>query len=230
MIRFEVEDRVGEIIIDRTSAANAFTADMVRQLTVSLHNAAASADILTLSAEGADFTVGRDREEPKTGSPFDAFSAVGALNEAIGAYPGIIIAVVRGRAFGLGVGLVARSDIAMAAVDAQFMLDEVKLGIPPMFVMAGIVDRLPAKQALDVVLSSREFGADEALQMGLVSRIAPAGQLDAAAGALVETLRGRDRSVILACKRYWRAVAAMPAEARAAFAVVEQTKFAMGKH
>jgi enoyl-CoA hydratase/carnithine racemase len=230
MIRFEVEDRVGEIIIDRTSAANAFTADMVRQLTVSLNDAAASADILTLSAEGADFTVGRDREEPKTGSPFEAFGAISALNEAICAYPGIIIAVVRGRAFGLGVGLVARCDIAMAAVDAQFMLDEVKLGIPPMFVMEGIVDRLPAKQALDIVLSSREFGADEALQMGLVSRIAPAGQLDAAAAALVETLRGRDRSVILACKRYWRAVAAMPADARAAFALVEQTKFAMGKH
>jgi enoyl-CoA hydratase/carnithine racemase len=138
--------------------------------------------------------------------------------------------VVRGRAFGLGVGLVMRSDLAIAASDAQFALDEVKLGIPPMFIMEEIVDHLPSKRALDIILTSREFGADEALQIGLLSRVVPAEQLEAAAEDLVETLRGRDHSIILACKRYLRTVAKMPADARAAYALVEQTQFAMSKH
>jgi len=230
MISFKVEDRVGHIVIARATAANAFTGDMVRQLHAALRSAADSTDIVTLTGEGADFTVGRDRHEPKAGSPFDAFSHISALNKAIAAYPGILIAVVRGRAFGLGVGLVMRSDLAIAAGDAQFSLDEVKLGIPPMFIMEEIVDHLPSKHALDVILTSREFGADEALRIGLLSRVVPGEQLEAASATLVETLLGRDRSVIRTCKRYLRTVAEMPAEARAAYALIEQTQFALGKH
>jgi enoyl-CoA hydratase/carnithine racemase len=230
MIKFRVQDRVGTIVIERAAAANAFTGEMVGQLRIALENARESADIVTLIGEGVDFSVGRDRVEPKTGSPFDAFGKISALNKVIAAYPGILIAVVRGRAFGLGVGLVMRSDLAIAAADARFALDEVKLGIPPMFIMEEIIEHLPSKRALDVVLTSREFGADEALDMGLVSRIVTGEQLEAAAGELVETLRGRDRSVILACKRYWRAAAKMPADARAAYALVEQTQFAQSRH
>jgi enoyl-CoA hydratase/carnithine racemase len=230
MINFKVEDRVGRIVIDRPSAANAFTGEMVRQLQASLRSAAERTDIVILTGEGSDFTIGRDRHEPKTGSPFDAFSNISALNKAIAAYPGIVVAVVRGRAFGLGVGLVMRSDLAIAASDAHFALDEVKLGIPPMFIMEEIVDHLPSKRALDIILTSREFGANEALQIGLLSRVVPAEQLEVAAEDLVETLRGRDHSIILACKRYFRTVAKMPADARAAYALVEQTQFAMSKH
>jgi hypothetical protein len=43
-------------------------------------------------------------------------------------------------------------------------------------------------------------------------------------------VRGRDRDVVFACKRYLRAVRAMPRDARSAFALVEQTQFAAGKH
>jgi enoyl-CoA hydratase/carnithine racemase len=70
----------------------------------------------------------------------------------------------------LGFGLIMRSDIAIAAANTRFALDEVKLGIPPMFIMEQILEHLPAKRALDFILTGREFGADEALQIGLVSR------------------------------------------------------------
>lgn len=230
MINLTVTDRVGTIVIARASAGNAFTAAMVRQLHDALVEAAGSADIVTLMGEGSDFTLGRDREEPKSGSPFDAFSQISALNRVMADYPGILIVGARGRALGLGVGLIMRSDIAIAADNAQFALDEVRLGIPPMFIMEGIVDHLTPKRALDIVLSSREFGAGEALEMGLLSRVVPQSELDASVEKFVDTLRGRDRSVVLACKRYLRAVRKLPAEARSAFALVEQAQFAMSKH
>lgn len=185
---------------------------------------------MTLTGDGVDFTVGRDRQEPRTEAPFDAFLGIGELNKIIAAYPGILIAAIRGRAFGLGVGLVMRSDLALAADDARFALDEVKLGFPPMFIMEEIIEHLPPKNALDIVLSGREFGAGEALNMGLVSRIVPTSQLDAATRELARALHERDRRVILACKRYFRAAGGMPAEARSAFALVEQTKFALSNH
>jgi enoyl-CoA hydratase len=227
MIRFKADDRVSEIVIDRPSAGNAMTAEMARQLADALRDAAAKCDVLVIKGAGADFTTGRDRHEPKSGSPFDAFRTVSALNKALAAFPGIVLASVRGRAHGLGVGLVMRSDIAIASDSSEFGLDEVAHGIPPMFIMEEIVEHLPSKTAFDIVLSGRSFGANEALQMGLVSRVVPDRDLDKTVGDLVRTLLSRDRNVVLACKRYMRAVRQLPADARPAFALVEQTEFTL---
>jgi enoyl-CoA hydratase/carnithine racemase len=228
MLNFNVEDRVGTIVIERASAGNAFTEAMVRQLGEIIRRAAEEADIVTLSGAGADFTIGRDRGEPKSGSPFDAFRNISALNKAIAEFPGLLITGVRGRAFGLGFGLIMRSDIAIAAANTRFALDEVKLGIPPMFIMEQILEHLPAKRALDFILTGREFGADDALQIGLISRVVGPDDLDGRMGEFVATLRSRGRRVVLACKRYLRAVGKMPPEARSAYALVEQTQFTMG--
>jgi enoyl-CoA hydratase/carnithine racemase len=230
MIALELKDRIARILIDRPSEGNAFTGDMVRRLRDALTGVAGAADIVTLTGAGVDFTVGRDRNEPRTGAPFDAFSAISELNEAIAAYPGVFVTVARGRVHGLGVGLILRSDIAFASEDATFALDEVKHGIPPMFIMERILDHLPAKGAMDIILSGREFPATEALQMGLLSRVVPAQQLESAANLFVDALSRSNREVVLACKRYLRATSSMPAESRAAFALVEQTRFAQRKH
>jgi enoyl-CoA hydratase/carnithine racemase len=103
----------------------------------------------------------------------------------------------------------------------------VKLGIPPMLIMEQILEHLPAKRALDLILTGREFGADEALQIGLVSRVVGPDDLDGTMGELVATLRLRDRRVVLACKRYLRSIGKIPPEARSAYALVEQTQFAI---
>jgi enoyl-CoA hydratase/carnithine racemase len=230
MIKFDIADRVGRLVIDRPAAANAFTTEMVGQFRLALETAADGADIIVMSGVGPDFTVGRDRHEPRTGTPFDAFSAVSAMNKAIASFPGILLTAVRGRAHGLGVGLVMRSDLAVGAADAEFALDEVELGIPPMFIMEEMIEHLHPKQMFDVILTSRTFAASEALQFGVLSRVVPAADLDSEIETIVATLRKRDRRVLLACKRYMRAAAKLPVDARPAFALIEQTQFAIQKH
>jgi len=123
------------------------------------------------------------------------------------------------------VGLIIRSDIAIAAEDARFALDEVKLGIPPMFIMAEIAEHLAPKSSLDIILSSREFGAAEAKEMGLLSRVVPRNELEPAAEDLVKILRERDAAVLRESKRYLASVGRLPPAARAAYALVEQTRF-----
>jgi enoyl-CoA hydratase/carnithine racemase len=230
MLEFKVTDRVGAMVIKRPEAGNALTAEMVRQLGRIIADAANDVDILTLAGDGADFSMGRDRHEPRSGTPFDNFRVVSDLNKAVAAFPGIVIAAVRGRASGLGVGLTMRSDIAIAATDARFSLDEVAHGIPPMFIMEALAEHVPAKHALDIVLSGREFGAEEALNMGIVSRVVALNRFDEVVDGYVAALRGRDRNVVLSCKRYLQSVKKMPADARPAFALVEQTQFALSKH
>jgi enoyl-CoA hydratase/carnithine racemase len=229
VIDFAIESRIARLLLQRPAASNAFTGEMLSQLLAALTRAASEADILAISAAGNDFSLGRDRQDAKAGPPpFEAFKLITDVNAALGSFPGIAVCSVQGRAFGFGVGIVMRSDIAIAAADARFMLDEVKLGIPPMFIMEQILEHLPAKRALDFILTGREFGADEALQIGLVSRVVGPDDLDGTVGEFVATLRSRDRRVVLACKRYLRAVGKMPPEVRSAYALVEQTQFAMG--
>ena len=225
MIDFAVDGRVARLVLQRPAASNAFTGDMLRQVLAALNRAASEADILAISAAGADFSLGRDRQDVKSGPPpFEAFKLITDVNSALSAFPGVSVCSVQGRAFGFGVGMVMKSDIALAAEDARFMLDEVKLGIAPMFILAEISEHLAPKAALDIVLSSREFDAEEAKELGLISRIT--ADLRGETEALVKELRSRDPEVLKASKRYYRAVRHVPTEARSAYALVEQTRFA----
>jgi enoyl-CoA hydratase/carnithine racemase len=225
LIDFALENRVARVVLQRPAAANAFTTEMLSQLLEALARAASEADILTLSAAGADFSLGRDRQDAKAGgAPFEAFKLITDVNAALAGFPGIVLCSVQGRAFGFAVGMVMRSDIALAAADARFMLDEVKLGIPPMFILAEIGNHLLSKSALDIVLSSREFAAAEAKDIGLISRVA--ADLHRETENLLGELRSRDPEVLKASKRYFAAVRELPRAARGAFALVEQTRFA----
>jgi enoyl-CoA hydratase/carnithine racemase len=227
VIEFAIEGRVARLVLQRPSASNAFTTEMLRQTLAALTRAAAEADILAISAAGSDFSLGRDRQDAKTGpGPFDAFKLITDVNATLAGFPGVAVCSVQGRAFGFAVGMVMRSDIALAAADARFMLDEVKLGIPPMFILAEMGNHLPPKGALDVVLSSREFGAAEAREIGLLSRVVPADSLQKETEDLLGELRARDAEVLRASKRYFAAVRELPPGARGAYALVEQTRFA----
>ena len=219
MLDVRITDGVARVTFGRP----AFNTEMLRQFLAALGT---DADILVIASSGEDFSLGRDRQEPKgTGTPFDAFKLITDVNTALSAFPGVAVSLVHGRAYGFAVGMVMRSDIAIAAEDARFALDEVKLGISPMFIMAEILEHLSPKRAMDIILSSREFGAAEAHEMGLVSRVVSAGQLKDAGEELVQQLRSRDPRVLKESKRYLGQVRQLPPAARAAYALVEQTKF-----
>ena len=231
MIGFEQSGKVGRLVLQRAPSSNAFTSAMLGRTAEILEAARDECTVIVISADGDDFSLGRDRAEPKNADgPFATFSEISRVNAAFGAFPGIIISAIKGRAFGFGLGLAMRSDIALAADDARFMLDEVSLGFPPMFLMEVILDHVAPKRALDLILSSREFGADEALAAGLVSRLVPAEGLETATAEFVVTLGERDPDVLKACKHYLSSIRRMPPDARPAHALVEQTRFAVEHH
>ena len=227
MIEFTVENRVARLVLQRASAANAFTTEMLSQVLAALTRAGGEADVLAISAAGDDFSLGRDRQDARAGgAPFEAFKLITDVNAALAAFPGVAVCSVQGRAYGFAVGMVMRSDIALAAADARFMLDEVKLGIPPMFILAEIGNHLAPKSALDIVLSSREFGAAEAKEIGVVSRVVAPADLQKETESLLKDLRSRNAEVLKTAKRYFAAVSRLPQDARSAYALVEQTRYA----
>ena len=101
--------------------------------------------------------------------------------------PQPFVAALNGVALGGGLELALACDLRVAAEGVEVGLPEVSLGIIP---GAGGTARLPrlvgVARAKDLILTARRVGAAEALAMGLVSRVAPAGQVVASAVALAE--------------------------------------------
>ncbi len=134
MIGFEQDGRVGRLFLQRASHGNAFTSDMLGRTAEIIETAPGESDVIVIHAVGDDFSLGWDREEPKhPGGPYVGFSEISRVNAAFPAFPGIVVTVIKGRAFGFGLGLAMRSDIAIAAEDARFILDEVSLGFHQCF-------------------------------------------------------------------------------------------------
>ena len=128
---------------------------------------AAGADISEFGGPDEAATVGR--------SFLDALEAVAAI-------PRVTIAAIGGYALGGGCELALACDLRMASQRARFGQPEILLGIIPGGGGTQRLSRLvgPAR-AKDMILSGRQVGADEALQMGLVDRVVPVEEFEEAA-------------------------------------------------
>ncbi|MCZ6637618.1 MAG: enoyl-CoA hydratase-related protein [Alphaproteobacteria bacterium] len=101
-----------------------------------------------------------------------------------------VIAAINGLALGGGLEMVAACDLAVAADDARLGLPEPRVGLAALGGggLQRLARQLPLKQAMGLALSGNSIGAEEALRMGLVNQVAPAGDLLAAARALADDL------------------------------------------
>ncbi len=97
-----------------------------------------------------------------------------------------VVAVVAGAAIGGGVGLLAASDIAIAAEDAMFSLAEVKLGILPSVISPYVLRAIGPREARRWFLTGERFSAAEARRIGLVHEVVPPAELGAACDRLIE--------------------------------------------
>jgi enoyl-CoA hydratase len=104
------------------------------------------------------------------------------------------IAMIRGYCIGGGVDLALRCDIRIASDDARFGVPAAKLGLGYPFSdvnrLVGVVGPTFAKE---IFYSGRQFTVTEALQMGLVNRVVPGGELKGSVRALADTIAAFDR-------------------------------------
>jgi enoyl-CoA hydratase/carnithine racemase len=104
--------------------------------------------------------------------------------------PGLVtVAAVHGHAIGAGFQLAVACDLRIATTDAKFTMAETSLGLVPD--LAGTLPLVRAvgySRAVDICLTGRRVGADEALRIGLVNSVVEPGDLDAAVAELVAQL------------------------------------------
>ena len=116
--------------------------------------------------------------------------------------PKPVIARLRGYAFGVGLELALACDFRLASDDVELALPEVKLGMIP---GSGGTQRLARLiglgRAKDAIMRGRRIGAEEALGLGLVTEVVPAGELDAAVDRLAGELAALPPLALAMAKR-----------------------------
>jgi enoyl-CoA hydratase/carnithine racemase len=106
------------------------------------------------------------------------------------------IARVRGYALAGGFGLALAHDLVVAADDAVFGAPEIDVGLWPYMVTVPMLRSMPPKVALELMLTGRRVGAEEALRIGFVNQVAAVDALDGAVDALASSLAARSPAVM----------------------------------
>ncbi|EAR23683.1 enoyl-CoA hydratase/isomerase [marine actinobacterium PHSC20C1] len=185
-----VAGHVAEVRINRPERRNALTIGVLSELSHALDAAVADPEIrvVILAGEGKSFCAGADlhavhntelaeRNEIGLGSA--------RLWEQLGSLEIPVIAAVQGHAITGGLHLAMCCDLIVAAEDAVFQDTHARLGlVPGSGEPQRISRRIGIVAAREMLLTSRRFSAAEAQQMGMVSRVVPAEQLESAALAL----------------------------------------------
>lgn len=180
MVRWETEDQIGVITLNRPDRLNALDGVMLEELQRVLDSEAVSEDIRVVIVTGEGdraFAAGADLGSMKDMNRSEAedWSMLGQrVFSAIEDLPKPVVAAVNGFALGGGCELALACDIRLAAEGAVLGQPEVTLGMPPGFGGTYRLARVIGEgRARDLIFTGRTVGAEEALQLGLVSEVVP---------------------------------------------------------
>lgn len=185
----EADNGIATLTLARPEKHNALNAQMIAELTQAAREIAEREIIraVILTGEGKSFCAGGDlnwmREQAE--KPADEKVAEGmklaTMLRSLDDLPKPLIAKVQGNAFGGGVGMMCVSDIVVAASHIKWGLTETRLGLIPATIGPYVVRRLGEGHARRCFMNSKIFGAEIGQQLGLISDIVMADELDESA-------------------------------------------------
>ena len=184
--------RVGSVtwvLMDRAAQRNAFNPTMIAELTDIFRTLSQHPDgsrVAVLAGEGDIFSAGADVDWMRSMGTLGVAANItdahllADLFQAIRDCPLPVIARVQGAAMGGGSGLVAACDLAVAAEGTRFAFSEARLGIVPAVISPFVLSKVNPGPGRELFLTGETFDAQRAREIGLVSRVVPAAQLDEA--------------------------------------------------
>ena len=180
---YKKEGAVARISLDRPLVLNAYNVQMRDEFSEALSAATEDPDVraLLISGEGRGFCAGADLTEFGTAPSQVVAREIRWDRDVWGQMINCdkpIVAAVHGYCIGSGLEIALLCDLRLAAEGTVFAMPEVRLGMIP---AAGGTQTLPRNagvaRSLDLLFTGQRFSADEALAMGLVTRISPPARL-----------------------------------------------------
>ena len=195
-VRADTDARgVRTLTIDRAAARNALDRATLDELEAALAAARApEVRVVVLRGAGTQaFSAGADLKELLAYQTLEDrrrhFDGVARVIRAMHDLAAPVVARVQGFALAGGCGLAVAADFTIAAESAVFGLPEIAIGLLPMVVSAPILRATGSRKVvLDLMLTGRRVAADEALRLGLATRVVPDARLDAEVDELAAQL------------------------------------------
>jgi methylglutaconyl-CoA hydratase len=199
---------VATITLNRPEKRNAISFELIDDLLRALDEVSNSeATVLIVTGAGKAFCSGMDLDNLKAllgRSPkqnLQDSQTMVQLFRSLYEFPKVTIAAVNGPAIAGGTGLALLCDFTLAVPEAKFGYTEVRIGFVPAIVSTFLLRQVGEKQARDLLLTGRIFGAEEAARMGLVSEVVPAENLMVRAGQLALLLMENSPASLRATKQ-----------------------------
>jgi methylglutaconyl-CoA hydratase len=212
---------VATITLNRPEKRNAISFDLIDDLLRALDEVAKSeAIIVIVTGAGKAFCSGLDLENLKAlqgRSPeqnLQDSQTMVRLFRSLYEFPKVTIAAVNGAAIAGGTGLALLCDFSLAVPEAQFGYTEARIGFVPAIVSTFLLRQVGEKQARDLLLTGRLFGAEEAVRMGLVREVVAPENLMSRARELASLLMKNSPSSLRATKQLLTAHARVDLDTR----------------
>ena len=181
LVHYGAADAVATLTLDSQHNRNALSRQLVTELFAGLERAAADDDVrvVLIRAEGRVFCSGADLSEATAGGMEEGARRIVELQRLIVSMDKPVVTRLHGAVRAGGIGIVAASDIAVAAEDATFALTEVKLGLAAAIISLTVHHRMSPRASSLTTLGGEVFTGRDAAAYGLVTTAVPADGLDA---------------------------------------------------
>jgi enoyl-CoA hydratase/carnithine racemase len=215
---YEVKEGVAFFTINREKQRNAISVEALDLFHQHLDQAAEDSTVRVVCVTGAGdrvFCAGADLGGAMGGGGSDAmeaFKSYARLLKRLTGFPKPTVARVNGYCLAGGTGFMLACDIVIAADNARFGTPEVNVGLFPMMIGALIFRNVLKKKAMEMVLLGEKLTAEQALEMGLITRVAPAEKLDAEVDKVLQVLSQKSPIGMKIGKEAFYKMADMPFE------------------
>ncbi len=222
-VSYELKDRIARVRLTRPQARNALSDQIVDGLVMAAEEIERDRRVraVLLSGEGPIFCAGGDLKAFAAGG-FSVDSADAVHRGLLGLHrsPAPVIAVIQGAAIGYGLGLACACDIRLAAEGTRFEAGFTGIGLSPDSTTSYFLPRLIGPSvAARMMLTNLPVDADEALRLGFVAAVHPAGRLEAAAEELAQRIARMPSGALRRAKRLLQASLGHDAEEQVAMEV-----------
>jgi len=178
-VEYKNSNRIGYITLNRPKKRNALNYQVVAELkeAFNLANNDSDTKVIILTAEGDAFCAGADLaylEELQQNSFDETLADSNHLKELflqIYTLSKVVIAAIQGHAIAGGSGLASVCDYAFSVPQAKFGYTEVRIGFIPAIVMVFLIRKIGEQKAKDVLLSGRLITAQEAAEIGVITKV-----------------------------------------------------------
>jgi enoyl-CoA hydratase/carnithine racemase len=179
-IRASVQEGVACIELARPERKNAITAQMYADMADALDAAGHDDSVVAIVLHGADtvFSAGNDIQDFLERPPSLETSPTVRFMRVLAGQEKPVIAAVNGAAVGIGTTLLMHCDLVYSADDAMFSMPFVSLGLCPEFASSLLVPLSAGyHKAAEKLLFGEPISAEEAVEMGIVNRLVPPGEV-----------------------------------------------------